>query len=386
MRITVRTEIPDDQTLRRRWNELVWQKESPQIFDTYDWAAAVSRAYSRTLRPLLIMTYEGVVLRGVAALATDLSQKNAFFLAGTTADYCDFISVPNRRAEFVAEVFAELRNSGLPAVTLGNLPADSATVPLLKLHGRQHGYPQFSRPAYHCAQVRLGSPAERETLKRSLARKKTLRYSLNSLGKQGQVTFLHLKSWSSIEQLLPDFAEMHLARFHATGRTSNLANPERRTFLAHLAESLASEGWLKLSCMKVGDRVVAWNYGFQFAGSWFYYQPTFDHTLQQFSPGLCLLSRIIEEACDSPEIDLVDLGLGAEEYKERFANTGRQTIHVELTRSALASSKYAARYYTATMIKTVPRVESGIRYIRALVRDHGASGVAKLHRSKAHVQ
>jgi len=386
LRITVQTEIPDDQILRRQWNELALRKELPQVFDTYGWATAVSRAYSRMLRPLLILGYEGNVLIGVAALATDLSQTNAFFMASTTADYCDLISVPNRRAEFVAKVFSELRSAGLPAITLANLPADSATVLSLRFHTREHGYRQFSRSAYHCAQVRLGLPADREALKRSLDRKKALRYSLNSLGKKGPVTFLHLKSWSSIQPLLPDFAEMHLARFHATGRTSNLANPERRIFLAYLAESLASEGWLKLSCMKVGDRVVAWNYGFQFAGSWFYYQPTFDHRLQQFSPGLCLLSRIIEEACDSPEIDLVDLGLGAEEYKERFANTGRQTIHVELTRSALASSKYAARYYTAAMIKTVPRVESGIRYIRALVRDHGASGVAKLHRSKAHVQ
>ena len=39
------------------------------------------------------------------------------------------------------------------------------------------------------------------------------------------------------------------------------------------------------------------------------------------------------DACDMDEMEVVDLGLGAEGYKERFGNSTRQTLHVTLTRS-----------------------------------------------------
>ena len=65
---------------------------------------------------------------------------------------------------------------------------------------------------------------------------------------------------------------------------------------------------------------MAWNYGFQFHGSWFIYQATFDRRQEEHSPGHCLLSRIVTEACDMDAMKVVDLGLGAEGYKERFGN------------------------------------------------------------------
>ena len=58
------------------------------------------------------------------------------------------------------------------------------------------------------------------------------------------------------------------------------------------------------------------------------YQPTFDRREEEHSPGHCLLSRIVTEACDTDAMKVVDLGLGAEGYKERFGNSTRQTLDV----------------------------------------------------------
>ena len=94
----------------------------------------------------------------------------------------------------------------------------------------------------------------------------------------------------------------HVARFLATGRISNIATAQRRVFLSELARLLSGSGWLALSRMLVADRPIAWNYGFCFHGSWFWYQPTFDSSYERLSPGYCLLSRIISEACDQEEM------------------------------------------------------------------------------------
>ena len=110
--------------------------------------------------------------------------------------------------------------------------------------------------------------------------------------------------------------------------------PERRVFLEELAKLLSESGWLALTRMMSGENAFAWNYGFEFEGTWFWYQPTFDSDLEKYSPGFCLLAKLIEEAADDPALRTVDLGLGAEEYKERFANQTRETLYVTLRVSA----------------------------------------------------
>jgi CelD/BcsL family acetyltransferase involved in cellulose biosynthesis len=151
--------------------------------------------------------------------------------------------------------------------------------------------------------------------------------------REGPVTFVHLQSYSEIQAALPEFADAHVARFRTTQRTSSLATPERRFFLEELAKRFSGTGVVTLSMLMIGDRPVAWNYGFQFHQSWFWYQPTFDGRYEENSPGYCLLSRVVIEACDMDRLNVVDLGLGAEGYKERFGNSTRQTLYATATKS-----------------------------------------------------
>ena len=112
---------------------------------------------------------------------------------------------------------------------------------------------------------------------------------------------------------------------------------------------------------------MAWQYAFRFARHCCFYQTTFDDSFREYSPGFCLLIKLIEEACDSDEIDFIDLGLGSEDYKKRLATNKRETLHFTLARSALTYWKVAARYHAANAIKTSPRLEHYVR--RVLGRD-----------------
>jgi len=84
---------------------------------------------------------------------------------------------------------------------------------------------------------------------------------------------------------------------------------ERREFLFELARLLSDRGWFDLMNLWVGDRVVGSNYGFRFQGSWFWYCPTIVNEFEDLSPGICLLAKVVEDACHDPEVHLVDLGL-----------------------------------------------------------------------------
>jgi CelD/BcsL family acetyltransferase involved in cellulose biosynthesis len=330
------------------------------MFYTYEWALAASCAYRDSITPLLVLGYEGAALAGLVALATDKAQERAFFLAGTTADYCDFVSSPEHRRELVNAVFVQLHKLNLRVIVFANLPADSATSDALGRASSDHGYSSFRRPGYECARIEFASPQQRVLVKQSVQRKQ-LRYNLKAMIKIAPVAVSHSRSWDDVANTLPSFVKAHIARFLATGRISNLVRPERRVFLSELARLCSRRDWIVHSRLMIGDRPAAWNYGFQFAGSWFWYQPTFQSELQQYSPGFCLLSKIVEEACDTPGMNLVDLGLGSENYKERLATGTRQTVHITATTSRIARAKEVVRYHSAGVIKSMPRLEGAIR-------------------------
>ncbi len=384
MRIVLQRHIPDDAHLQVQWNALVEQMESPEVFYTHQWALAVQRAYGSALLPFLVLAYEDERLVGVASLATDREQKTASFLARTTADYCDFLSHPSQRGVFAEAVFSELRRAGISNVQFANLPADSSTLAAARSAASRSGYHAFFRPAYLCARVVLGTGEDRAGLKTAHLRKNMFRRNMNRLSKEGAITLAHARSWNDLEPLLPKFAVAHVARFLATGRNSNLRNACRRLFLEELGRSLSAAGWLTLTRLLVGEHAIAWNYGFQFAGSWFWYQPTFDGKFEALSPGYCLLTYIVTEACDRDDMQFVDLGLGAEGYKERFANGTRATLHGTLNRSLILHLLTIARYRASRFVQRSPRFESIARrtigYGRALHRRYQKSGVLDLFR------
>jgi CelD/BcsL family acetyltransferase involved in cellulose biosynthesis len=357
MQLTWTSELSEQSALREQWDALVLQTEKPEVFYTWEWAAAVAQSYRATLEPWIATAHEGKDLVGVVALARS-STKEAVFLAGTTADYCDFVSRPAIRQEFVDKVLHDVHQAGIRSVVLANLPSDSATVAALKSNGL---FKSFLRTGYACGQVRFASEKERQWVTQSLLKKKKFRRALDALDRLGPVTLGHDFGDGLRACDLDAFYERHVARFLATGRLSNLVMKERRKFLSELARLLAERGWFDLMNLWVGDRLVGSNYGFRFQGSWFWYCPTIVNEFEDLSPGICLLAKVVEDAVHNPEVHLVDLGLGAEGYKERFANAERPTLHATLSRSTLDLSKARGRYHAAAAIMARPKLESLMR-------------------------
>jgi len=383
LRIVVQDEILEDSELRRSWNELALRMERPEVFYTYEWAVAVQRAYGSSLNPFVFLAYEGDSLVGLVAFAAERAGPcGVTFLTANTADYCDFVSEPGRRQEFVEAVFSEMKNRNICKIVLTNLPADSSSVAAISRVASICQYHLHSRPAYLCARVVLGSAEVRASLKQATAAKKRVRRNIRGLEMQGRVGVRHDTQWDQIEPILQSFNRTHVARFLMTGRISNLTSAERRVFLYELARELSRSGWVTVSRLLVGEIPVAWNYGFQFAGSWFWYQPTVNSSYEDLSPGYCLLAKIVELACDRPDIDVVDLGLGAEDYKDRFATAKRQTLHLLLNRSFCDHLTAVVRDGAAAVAKASPRIEIWIRVIishiavlRARLRETGLSGL-----------
>ena len=361
MRAIVSREVAAGDGLRASWNSLLNQIENAQVFYTYEWAIAVERAYASILKPLVFLFYEQDKLVAIAPLATSLSGRPAFFLTATTADYCDILSIPGYSHRVWDCLQEELSKLGIETLVLANLPEDSPAHQALR-ETKMYGFHLHIRKAYDCARVALGSAEHRAEIKSALYKKKVYRRAIRQLTSQG-FEVLHLREYSDVSRCLEQFYAAHIARFQATGRRSNIEDPERRLFLTELARELCATQSMVLSCLRLHGVPIAWNYGFRFRGCWFWYQPTFDSAYEEFSPGFSLLGKIIEASCDDPEIAVVDLGLGAEEYKDRFATSVRRTMYATLQRSRLSHVRTATRYRLATLVKRSPYAEQKIRQL-----------------------
>jgi len=361
IRLVLFRTIPDDSEFRRQWNELVMLMESPEVFYTWEWARAVSHAYGARVEPMTFAAYRGHELIGVAALKFDTGGYLSF-LANTTADYCDFVSHPDDRQEFLRLLLSEMRRMNLPRLRLANVPANSASIAGIKSAVKDCSFSLFARPAYMCAQIILNSESAR--LSAANSAKRRLKKLLAVGSKLGELTVRHAHRWDEFALAFPAYVKAHVARFSEMNRSSNLIQPERQVFLAELGKLLSETGWLAVSTLKLNGETIAWNYGFIFAGKWFYYQPTFVHGLERLSPGTYILSEIIAAAAVNPGIRIVDLGLGDEDYKRRYTVSGCQTLEMTAHSSRVELQRIAFRYHAAQFVKKSPRLEKIVRVCR----------------------
>src|SRR5215813_4888320 len=168
MRILAHAGLPE---IREQWNSLVEKVERPQVFYTYEWAQAVARTYGEWLKPLILTAHREEHLVGAVALAQDPVNGRVSFLAGSTADYCDFISAADDRRELVLLALQELRNIGVREISFANLPADSISARVLQSNPRESRFSIFRRPAYVCAQVLLDTRERRSQVRKSAGNK-----------------------------------------------------------------------------------------------------------------------------------------------------------------------------------------------------------------------
>jgi CelD/BcsL family acetyltransferase involved in cellulose biosynthesis len=367
--VTVLEKIPEDPDLSTAWNTLVLAMENPEVFFTYQWALAASRGFQELLSTRLFLVYDFEELAGVVALAIDpRAPRAAFFLTSSTADYCDIVSTPTNRKAVILALLEEFKKLGLSDLVLANVPANSATLKELPgVAGSQRFY-VTSRTAYNCGVVQLGGEGQRETLIRSLAGKSRERRALKRLSDLGSVKVIHLTEPEEIGPSLESIVSAQISRFLASNRISPLVGAERRAFLQQLSDLLSQSGWLKISQLEIDGHPVAWNYGFRFGGSWFWYLPTFEMEYAHVSPGSCLLRLLVEEGAKDSSLQWLDLGLGEESYKDRYANNMRETRYVRLSRGFPRHVLSAGRELISATVARFPQFGDKAREARAAYR------------------
>lgn len=364
MNVTVLESVPHDPEIGAAWNDLVARAERPEVFFTHQWALASARAFADTYRPLTFLGYEAGTLVGVAAMAQVREHADtACFMTASTADYCDILSDPSHREAMAGAVLTELRKREITNVVWGNVPSESCTPRVIPSVAALGGFHLHDRPAYNCGVIELRDHSQRQEVLRTITRKERERRALKKLARIGEIQLRHLEG-KQLAPALDSILSAQVVRFLITDRLSPLISHPRRVFLQQLAAQLDAAGWLRISQLEVAGKPIAWNYGFRFADTWFWYLPTFLVEYEEYSPGSCLLRLLTEEACADTSVRRLDLGLGDEPYKERFANSLSKTRHISLSVDLSRHLRTCGRDKVSKFIRRFPAVEQRARGVR----------------------
>jgi CelD/BcsL family acetyltransferase involved in cellulose biosynthesis len=136
---------------------------------------------------------------------------------------------------------------------------------------------------------------------------------------RGGIRVQPLTTAAEVLPLLPEFFEMHIARWRAKGVESNYLRPEVRAFLERWVEASAARGWLQALRLEWEGRTLAMEFSWEYESRQYCGQWAFPLADARRSPGQVLLRHSVLQAIDRG-VTVYDQGLGDQDYKFHLPN------------------------------------------------------------------
>jgi CelD/BcsL family acetyltransferase involved in cellulose biosynthesis len=320
------------------WERLVERVPDASVYQTFQWHACWWRAFGAPHHLHVIACFRGDRLVGIAPLMLRMDAAGRsveICLIGTpnyASDYADFLVDP-AFPEVLARLLEEtLRQLG-PAhrLRLSQFPAHSANAGRIRTCLRDIGARFIEEPGLKAPTRILGDAVA----DRRLVNKASLRRACNALGQSGDLRYHRCVGEEEILQFMDTFFEQHVARRSHSRSPSQFLRPEQRDFFRHLVKELLPQGWLRFDALLLDGRAIAFHFGFEFRGRFFWYKPAFCTGEARRSPGLVLLKFILEDAIDR-RLGEFDFTVGDEAFKYRFANLERHNLSFTVFRTRTA--------------------------------------------------
>src|SRR4051794_23117600 len=137
------------------------------------------------------------------------------------------------------------------------------------------------------------------------------------LAREHRLDFRLTQDPDALERDFDDLLRLHHLRWAGASRAFT---PAREAFHRDVARRALERGWLRLCVADVDGAPAAAYYGLRHGGAEWYYQLGRDPRWDDRRVGWVLLLRMLREAFDDG-VQTFRLGVGAEDYKQRLAET-----------------------------------------------------------------
>lgn len=329
--VDVARTLEEVERLEQAWNALPWSGE--QAEHAYFLAAARARA-DRGLPLAIVVSRDG---EPVAAAVGRLERRRLETRLGYLRPYAPLVRIfqvvpggvvardPDAVAPLVAAAHSVLAGGEADALALPALPVDSELFAAFASLGgpleRQRFVPAWSRR-------RLALPPSFDDFLASRSRKirAGIRYDakrlLDALGEELSVEIV--RDASTFDALVHDLDEVAASTYQRALGAGFADTPERRALLRVGLE----HGWTRPYVLRHRGEAIAYWLCSVHRGTITLNATGYRPEYAPYRVGVYLLMRVIEDACDDPELSVLDFGPGRSAYKRHFSGESYEELNV----------------------------------------------------------
>jgi peptidoglycan/xylan/chitin deacetylase (PgdA/CDA1 family)/CelD/BcsL family acetyltransferase involved in cellulose biosynthesis len=373
-----------ERLLAEQWNQTLHGSSSDTFFLTWEWIASWRKAYGAELEPFVVSGWEQGRLIGVAPLCIETIKKvgvkwKLLKLLGDgshDSDYLDCFAKPGyeaKLAEAVLNVLKAERRSWDYMELHGPLQS-SLFANAFDDHAKERGW-HVTGDEVPCLTLQL--PATWDGYLQLLKpRFRTKVRSAMTFFEQQQGAITQCTSEEQLHEWLDLFFVLHGKRWHSKGHPGVFGGKEKREFYWDISRVALQSGSLEFHRLDLGERALAFQYGFRYNNSFLLLQEAYDPDWESLRPGIALRGFRLRSMIAEGVREYDFLG-GVAQHKLDWGASGKQSIKLRVAASQSA---------TAAFFKVPSAVENGKEFARkvlpqpliaALKKVRGSSGTAQ---------
>ncbi len=362
MRTALIHDLAGIDAIESQWTELTIARGN--AFTSPQWVRAWAEQTTQQLAIAAVHRDDGS-LAGVMPMAVDRPRRGTVRFAGAAlGDRFGPVCMPGDEAEVATAGLAAIVASDLrPAMTiLHRIDADSDWSDRVGVAGRR-GTTRIVQSPADLLYIPAGETDWEGYLatRSSKFRQRVVRGLEKTLAKEHEFAVRESNGPSELETDLDTLYRLHDLR-HA--EDSSIAAGSDREVLRAFAGAASDAGWLRLRLLEVEGTPVAAFLGWHIGGSYGIYQSGFDPEWARYSVGMLLLVTTVRAGFEENAVE-VDMLLGEEDYKQRFAAATRQvhtvTLVPSLSRARLLVGAEAAARKRARGLADRPHIGAALK-------------------------
>ena len=169
-----------------------------------------------------------------------------------------------------------------------------------------------------------------------------LRRRWRLLEKEGTPAVEVADGTENLDALLEDGFRVEASGWKGEAGTAIISEAGARRFYTDVGHWLAERGWLRLSFLRLDGRPLAFEYGIEHAGVYYFLKGGFDPSYSRLAPARLLIRALLERGF-SNGLKRFDFGGSEESFKLEWANGHRELVHFQaFARSPLGMLDQAA--------------------------------------------
>lgn len=357
---------------KKKWTDVLNLSEENHIFQTYEYTSTWWKHFGQNQknRKLLLLVVEdsGDIVAIAPLMITMLPFINKAviqFVGTDICDYMDFIINSKNYENYLLKIIEYLSTLRFLEIDLKYVPDGSKLLQNIDSSSESISGKIRQVDASPYINLQKSWTGIVEGLKKKL--KGEISRNEKRMREKGNLVFKCYTRELPPNKILNYYFDLHIKKWRDySQKYSQFQYKHWRDFITNLSLSISDRGWLDISYLELNKKMAACHFGFRYNDRFYYYMPTFDPALADYSPAKILIMRIMEQSHNTG-LKEFDFLRGMEPYKLAWTKLARPIYNV------LYYSKFAPIRCTGLIYRNLhngytKNIKPKLKRIRPLMR------------------